>query len=82
MPRLSRNQIESFLEEDSMVSNEHLTLLRTVSQKLGRSLTDAERNALLCEKLPQVFSLGIPMQRSANADAEHVSLREKLLALK
>jgi hypothetical protein len=64
------------------MSNETLNLLRTVAKALGgRQLTDAERDAVLYEKLPAKFSRGLPTRPAKGAEAEHVALREKLLAI-
>lgn len=88
MKRLSQSEIDdSFFDTGeemplpTPLSTEQLASLRTVRQKLGRMLTDDEREAVLYEKVQAKFSSGIPLQRPKNADAVHAALRAKLLAL-
>jgi hypothetical protein len=84
MPRLNRNEIEEAFEESIMpqpLSNDQLNALRKVSSQLGRGLSDAERNAVLYPTLPQQLSMGIQIQQNKYAEAEHLALRERLLAL-
>ena len=84
--RLSYDEIEDEMENAIMpfsptpLTNEQLSALRAAAQRTGRPLTAAEHDAVLHEILPQKFSLGIPLQREKNTEAEHIALREKLLA--
>ena len=65
------------------LSNEELGALRTVSQKLGRQLSDTERTAVLYEHWPQQYALGMPVNANSRKteEAEHAALRERLLVL-
>jgi hypothetical protein len=57
-----------------------LNLLRTVSQRLGRQLTQNELDALRYEQLPKKFSCGLPVLQSENEREEHAALRASLLS--